>query len=216
MGDQKIIVRQLGLREYLPVLDEMRGFTVGRDGDSDDEIWVLQHEAVFTQGLNGKAEHVIDAGDIPVVAVDRGGQVTYHGPGQIVVYLMVDLGRRAWGVRHLVTAMEKTIIALLAEYGLDAYAKPAAPGVYVRLNQVDAKIASLGLRVKKGCSYHGLSLNVDMDLEPFGRINPCGYKGLQVTQLSDLVEFGVLEKVSEKLLRHLQLQLNVEDVLMRK
>ncbi len=205
--NKKIIVRQLGLRDYIPVWEEMREFTATRDDKTPDEVWLLQHTSVFTQGLNGKPDHIIDPGDISVVQVDRGGQVTYHGPGQIIAYILVDLNRRAWGVRHLVTAIEKTIIGLLREYGLEAYAKSSAPGVYVYINQKDTKIASLGLRIKRGRSYHGLSLNVDMDLEPFNRINPCGYRSLEITQLSDLAEFGSLKKVGEKLVHHLQQQL---------
>jgi lipoyl(octanoyl) transferase len=138
---------------------------------------------VFTQGQAGKAEHVLAAGDIPVIQVDRGGQVTYHGPGQWVLYLMIDLRRRAWGVRDLVNMIEHSVVQLLGEYGIEAAPRPEAPGVYVD----GAKIASLGLRVRRGCSYHGLSLNVDMDLEPFGRINPCGYQGLQVTSMARLL-----------------------------
>lgn len=213
--NKKIIIRQLGLRDYIPVWEEMLEFTVARDDKTPDEVWLLQHTAVFTQGLNGKPDHIVDPGDISVVQVDRGGQVTYHGPGQIIAYILVDLNRREWGVRHLVSAIEKTIIGLLREYGLEAYAKSSAPGVYISLNQQDAKIASLGLRIKRGRSYHGLSLNVDMDLEPFNRINPCGYNGLQIAQLSDLVEFGSLITVGEKLVHHLQQQLDYGSVLMR-
>ncbi len=215
IDNKKIFVRHLGLRDYIPVWQDMLEFTVARDDQTPDEVWLLQHAPVFTQGLNGKPEHIIDPGDIPVVQVDRGGQITYHGPGQIVAYILMDLDRRKWGVRDLVTAIEKTIIGLLREYGLGAHAKSAAPGVYVSLNQQDVKIASLGLRVKRGRSYHGLSLNVDMDLGAFNRINPCGYSELQVTQLSDLIEFVSLEKVGERLMYHLQQQFAYEDVLMR-
>lgn len=214
MEKKELIIRELGLRDYIPVWKEMQEFTATRVDTTPDEVWLLQHAPVFTQGLNGKAEHVIDPGDIPVVQVDRGGQVTYHGPGQIVAYILVDLNRRGWGVRHLVTAIEKTVIGLLSEYTLDAYAKPSAPGVYVSLNQQDAKIASLGLRVKRGRSYHGVSLNIKLDLAPFEYINPCGYKGLQITQLSDLAEYESLEKVSKKLLFQLKQQLGYEDASM--
>lgn len=173
-------IRRRGLIEYTRALEEMRALTDNRDRDSADELWLLQHPPVFTQGQAGKVEHLLNPGEIPVVQVDRGGQVTYHGPGQWVVYVMVDLRRRGLGVRDLVTLIEESIIALLADHGIEAAADPAAPGVYV----AGEKIASLGLRVRKGCSYHGLSLNVDMDLEPFTRINPCGYAGLAVTSIA--------------------------------
>jgi lipoyl(octanoyl) transferase len=178
-----LVTRELGLAEYQPVLDAMRQLTESRDSDTPDELWLLQHPRVFTQGQAGKAEHVLAPGDIPVIPVDRGGQVTYHGPGQWVVYLMVDLKRRGLGVRALVTLMEESIVRLLADYGIEAAPDPKAPGVYVNGD----KIASLGLRVRRACCYHGLSLNVDMDLEPFQRINPCGYQGLQVTSMAKLL-----------------------------
>jgi lipoyl(octanoyl) transferase len=178
-----LVLRELGLVEYQPTLDAMRQLTDSRDADSPDELWLVQHPPVFTQGQAGKAEHVLAPGDIPVIQVDRGGQVTYHGPGQWVLYLMVDLRRRQLGVRDLVNLIEHSLVQILTEYGISAAAKPAAPGVYV----ADEKIASLGLRVRRGCSYHGLALNVDMDLEPFGRINPCGYAGLQVTSMAKLL-----------------------------
>ncbi|MEP4146880.1 MAG: lipoyl(octanoyl) transferase LipB [Halioglobus sp.] len=177
-----VLVRKLGLAEYQPVLDAMRELTDQRDSDTPDQLWLLQHPRVFTQGQAGKAEHVLAPGDIPVIQVDRGGQVTYHGPGQWVVYLMIDLRRNGLGVRSLVTLIEESIVRLLAEYGIAAAPEPKAPGVYVNGD----KIASLGLRVRRGCSYHGLALNVDMDLEPFQRINPCGYEGLKVTSMADL------------------------------
>jgi len=178
-----LVTRELGLAEYQPVLDAMRQLTESRDSDTPDELWLLQHPRVFTQGQAGKAEHVLAPGDIPVIPVDRGGQVTYHGPGQWVVYLMVDLKRRGLGVRALVTIIEESIVRLLADYGIEAAPDPKAPGVYVNGD----KIASLGLRVRRACCYHGLSLNVDMDLEPFQRINPCGYEGLQVTSMAKLL-----------------------------
>ena len=175
--------RQLGLVDYEPTLRAMKDLTDTRTADDPDELWLLQHPRVFTQGQAGKAEHVLAPGDIPVIQVDRGGQVTYHGPGQWVLYLLIDLRRRSWGVRDLVNTIESSIVTLLQEYGVDAVPDPKAPGVYVN----GAKIAALGLRVRRGCSYHGLSLNVDMDLEPFGRINPCGYQGLQVTSMARLL-----------------------------
>jgi len=190
----------------------MQAFTVSRLPISSDEIWLTQHTPVFTLGLNSKKEHVIDAGNIPVVQVDRGGQVTYHGPGQLVVYFMIDLGRRELGVRQFVSAIENSVINLLSEYGVVAYARKNAPGVYVNLDGNDAKIASLGLRIKKGRSYHGVSLNIDMDLAPFLRINPCGYEGLAVTQLSALVANCELEAVSEKFLRKITAQLDYQEV----
>jgi lipoyl(octanoyl) transferase len=177
-----LLLRQLGLRDYLPVYEAMQRVTAARTPDSPDELWLVEHPPVFTQGRNGKAEHLLDPGQIPVIQIDRGGQVTYHGPGQLVVYALLDLPRRKTGVRELVTALEQSVIELLAGYGIHAEARSDAPGVYVD----GAKIASLGLRVKRGRSYHGLSLNVDMDLAPFSRINPCGYQGLAVTKLRDL------------------------------
>lgn len=176
------VIRSLGLREYLQCFDAMRNFTDSRTPDTPDEIWLLQHPPVFTLGLSGRREHLLDPGEIPVVQADRGGQVTYHGPGQLVVYLMLDLKRRKLGVRSLVSRMEQSVIDLLAGLDIEARRRPGAPGVYVN----GAKIAALGVRVRRGCSYHGLALNVDGDLAPFARINPCGYPGLQVTRLADL------------------------------
>lgn len=179
----------------------MRTFTDRRDADTPDEIWLLQHPRVFTQGQAGKAEHVLAPGDIPVIPVDRGGQVTYHGPGQIVGYLLIDLRRRKMGIRELVTGIENALVALLARYDLQAAGKPDAPGVYF---PDGAKIAALGLRVRKGCTFHGLSLNVDMDLEPFGRINPCGFRGLEVAQLRDrLAATPPLPELEDQLLETL-------------
>ena len=172
----------LGHRDYLSVWENMRRFTDTRDASTPDNFWVVEHDPVFTLGQAGKLAHVLDPGDIPVIHVDRGGQVTYHGPGQLVVYLLVDLQRRRLGVRQLVSALEQAVIGLLAAHGITARARADAPGVYV----ADAKIASLGLKIRRGCSYHGLALNVDMDLTPFKRINPCGHEGLAVTQLKDL------------------------------
>ncbi len=178
--DCELILRELGLVEYLPTFDAMRKFTDSRTNDSSDELWLLQHLPVFTQGQAGKVQHLLNPGEIPVVQVDRGGQVTYHGPGQWVLYLLVDLQRRGLGVRDLVTLIEQSIIAVLGKYAIAAERRPDAPGVYVQ----GRKIAALGLRIRKGCSYHGLSLNVDMDLEPFSRINPCGYEGMEVTSIA--------------------------------
>ena len=180
---QTVGVRELGLVDYRSAWQAMQQFTNTRGPDSQDEIWLLQHPPVFTQGQAGKAEHLLFPGDIPVVQVDRGGQVTYHGPGQLVGYLLLDVRRLGIGVRELVSRIERSLIELLAGYGVEALAKPDAPGVYVD----GAKIASLGLRIRNGRSFHGLALNVDMDLEPFRRINPCGYAGLPMTQLRDLI-----------------------------
>ncbi len=189
MQHPRPLIKTLGVVDYLPTFEAMKTFTDSRTPETPDELWLLQHSRVFTQGQAGKAEHVLAPGDIPVVQVDRGGQVTYHGPGQWILYLLVDLRRRSLGVRDLVSLIENSIVSLLAAHGIEAVADPGAPGVYVG----GEKIASLGLRVRKGCSYHGLSLNVDMDLEPFGRINPCGYEGLQVTSMAQLLAPGAVE-----------------------
>lgn len=168
----------------------MRALTETRGAQSDDELWFLQHAPVFTQGQAGKAEHVLAAGDIPVVATNRGGQVTYHGPGQLVMYPLLDLQRRGMGIRELVSLLERSMVDTLARYGITAFARSEAPGVYVQRDFGRGlelgKLGSVGLRVSRGCSYHGLSLNVAMDLEPFSRINPCGYAGLRMTQISEL------------------------------
>jgi lipoyl(octanoyl) transferase len=181
----------------------MQDFTDTRQSDTEDELWFLQHPPVYTLGKNGKAEHVLNSADIPVVNSDRGGQVTYHGPGQVVVYTLLDLKRLKMGVRELVTLIEQTIVNVLASYGIDAATRRDAPGVYVK----DAKIAALGLRVRKGCSFHGLALNVDMDMEPFSRINPCGYEGLEVTQLSHFVKdirvANVVDNLQQQFLKNI-------------
>jgi lipoyl(octanoyl) transferase len=176
-------VRRLGQVDYRRTWDSMRDFTDRRGPDTGDELWLLEHPPVFTLGQAARPEHVLDAGDIPVVQTDRGGQVTYHGPGQLVAYLLLDLRRAGIGVKRLVNLLEQAVVDLLAERGVAAAARPDAPGVYVD----GAKIASVGLRVRHGCSYHGIALNVDADLEPFRRINPCGYAGLAVARLCDLV-----------------------------
>lgn len=185
----ELLKRELGLVAYEPTLRAMKEFTDARTEDSADELWLLQHPRVFTQGQAGKAEHLLAPGDIPVIQVDRGGQVTYHGPGQWVLYLMINLRRHDLGVRGLVDLIEHSIVQLLAELGIEASPRPDAPGVYV----AGDKIAALGLRVRKGCSYHGLALNVDMDLEPFQRINPCGYEGLQVTSIARCLPGAALD-----------------------
>lgn len=181
-----LVLRRADLNQpldYLPVWDAMRRFTEFRTPQTPDEIWLLSHKPVFTQGQAGKPEHVLNPGDIPVVQIDRGGQVTYHGPGQLIVYLMIDVRRSELGVRELVERIEQSVIDVLNTYGIVAVNQRKAPGVYVN----DAKIAALGLRIRRGCSYHGLSFNIAMDLSPFGRINPCGHQGLEVAQLSELL-----------------------------
>jgi lipoyl(octanoyl) transferase len=203
----RIRLRRLGLEPYEPVWRRMQTYTDERDAHSDDELWLVQHPPVFTQGQAGKAEHVLAPGDIPVIQVDRGGQVTYHGPGQIVAYPLVDVGRRGIGVREFVFRLEEAIIRVLAEYGVTGDRIAGAPGIYVG----GAKIASLGLRVRRGCSFHGLAFNIDMDLEPFGRINPCGYAGLEVTQLSAFADVSIRE-VENRLVGSLQRQLAYSEV----
>ena len=185
-GGDDVVVRDLGSVDYSHAWQLMQRFTDQRNESTPDEIWCLEHPAVFTQGQAGRAEHVLDAGAIPVIQSDRGGQVTYHGPGQLIVYLLVDLRRKQLGVRTLVDLIEAALIALLAQYGVLARADAKAPGVYVQ----GRKIASLGLRVRRGCSFHGLALNVDVDLAPFARINPCGYEGLAMTRLVNEVPAG--------------------------
>ena len=175
-----IRVRQLGLKAYSDVLQAMREFTDTRQDTTEDELWLVQHPPVYTQGQAGKAEHVLTPGDIPVVATDRGGQVTYHGPGQLVAYPLLNLKKRKLGVRDLVTKIENSVVALLDTYDIKSAAKPDAPGVYVE----GRKISSLGLRVRRGCSFHGVAINIDLDLTPFLNINPCGYEGLQMTSIA--------------------------------
>lgn len=181
----------------------MHQLTENRNENSPDEIWLLEHPPVFTLGLNGKNEHVLDAGNIPVVKCDRGGQVTYHGPGQLIVYLLLDLKRRNLGIKKLVSIMEQAVIDLLSDHGIKGERRDKAPGVYI----YNAKIAALGLRVRHGCSYHGLSLNIDMDLEPFTRINPCGFPGLAATQIHDHLPGITMEEISTAVLTHLQKKL---------
>lgn len=191
------LVRELGEADYAQTLERMRSFTAGRDAGTVDELWLLQHPSVYTQGVAGRAEHLLAPGAIPVVQADRGGQTTYHGPGQWVLYLLVDLRRRGLGVRALVDLIEQAVVATLAASGVSGAPDPRAPGVYVE----GAKIAALGLRIRRGCSYHGLSLNVDMDLEPFSRINPCGYAGLTVTSMRQLLgdDCPPMDAVAERL-----------------
>ncbi|WP_419147340.1 lipoyl(octanoyl) transferase LipB [Pseudoalteromonas 'SMAR'] len=208
MASGKLIVRQLGLRSYEPIWQKMQHFTDNRDDNTADEIWLVEHQPVFTQGQAGKAEHILAPGDIPVVKVDRGGQVTYHGPGQQMMYVLFNLRRLKIGVRELVTWLEECIIGALGEYGINAYAKADAPGVYVD----DSKIASLGLRVRRGCSFHGLALNVNMDLSPFLRINPCGYAGMNMVQCSDLNGPPSVTEAGAGLVKHMLERINAEHV----
>ena len=194
-----VYVRHLKKQSYEPVWSAMKNFTEHRDEQTPDEIWFVEHDPVFTQGQAGKAEHLLFPGDIPVVQVDRGGQVTYHGPGQQVVYLMINLKRKKIGVRQLVSAIEQSIVDLAAEYNIKAAPRSDAPGVYVEAK----KLCSLGLRIRKGCSFHGLALNVNMDLEPFQRINPCGLKGMEMVQFADLGGARNLPEIEQPLQRQL-------------
>ena len=200
----------LGRRPYLPVFEAMKQFSAERNADTEDELWVVEHDPVFTQGLAGKAEHLLGGTSIPVVQIDRGGQITYHGPGQLVIYTLIDFKRLKTGVRSIVSALENSIIATLADYGIESAADPKRPGVYV----AGKKIASLGLRIKRGAVYHGLALNVNMDLSPFRQINPCGYAGLEMTQIADLVQpTPSVADVAAKLTAHLQQQLRLPETI---
>jgi len=194
-----LIVRELGLQDYLPVWHAMQRFTDTRSEQNADELWLLQHQPVFTLGQAGKPEHLLAPADIAVIKTDRGGQVTYHGPGQLVAYLLLDVRRKGISVRELVQQIERCLITLLKSYAIGAQTQSGAPGVYVD----KAKIASLGLRIRRGCSFHGLALNVAMNLEPFSRINPCGYQGLQMTQMQDFIPLIDLADVTGKLQRQL-------------
>ncbi|UOO90146.1 lipoyl(octanoyl) transferase LipB [Vitreoscilla massiliensis] len=203
-----MLIKHLGRVDYEPTYQAMVAFTDNRTEDTADELWIVEHPPVFTQGMAGKAEHLLQHSNIPVVQVDRGGQITYHGPGQVVVYTMIDFKRRHISVRDLVSRLENSIIATLAHFGIEAHNDPKRPGVYVG----EGKIASLGLRIKRGSVYHGLALNVNMDLAPFHQINPCGYAGLEMVQMAELVsptpEFN---QVADILADHLQQQLTVEE-----
>jgi lipoyl(octanoyl) transferase len=198
-------IRHLGLTAHADTFAAMQAFTAARDADTPDEIWLTEHHPVYTQGLAGKAEHVFAPGAIPVAAIDRGGQVTYHGPGQVVAYVLLDLRRRELKVRELVARLEDALIATLAEYGVAGHRRAGMPGVYVN----DAKIAALGLKIKNGCSYHGVSLNVAMDLAPFAGINPCGYAGLAAAQLSQFVPGADPAQVARRLAAQLKTTLDL-------
>ena len=203
----QLIIRDLGRVDYVDTWQRMQHFTDSRDEQTPDELWLLEHDPVFTQGQAGKAEHLLFPGEIPVVQVDRGGQVTYHGPGQLVVYVLLNIKRRNLGVRQLVNLIEQSIVDTLAIHQLNAYAKADAPGVYVD----EKKVASLGLRIRKGCSFHGLALNVDMDLSPFQRINPCGYPGMQMIQTKDIGGPATIADAKQQLTHQLLQLLNVTD-----
>ena len=203
-----VVVRYWGLCDYADIFQRMQTFNQTRQPDTADEIWLLQHHPVFTLGLNGKAEHVLDAGNIPLIKTDRGGQVTYHGPGQLIVYILFDVRRNVLGIRDIVTRLEHSVIHYLASENIVAVARKDAPGVYVQ----GQKIAALGLRVKSGSCYHGLSLNVNMDLTPFTRINPCGYAGMEVTSLQRLGLQTSVEQVAWALLKNIQYQFGIEQV----
>lgn len=208
MMDNQLVVRRLGRQDYHPVWQAMHDFTDQRNDTTRDEVWLVEHNPVFTQGQTGKAEHLLNTGDIPVVQSDRGGQVTYHGPGQIVAYFLINLRRKKLGVRELVTDIENLVINTLNAYNIDAAARPDAPGVYVE----GKKICSLGLRIRKGCSFHGLALNVNMDLSPFLRINPCGYQGMEMVQVSDLGGPARIEDVEQQLIKELVSLFGYEEV----
>ena len=195
MPPRELVVKRLGLANYECVWLQMKQFTEERSAATHDELWLVEHYPIFTLGQAGKKEHLLAPGDIPIVRTDRGGQVTYHGPGQLIAYLLFDLKRLNITVRDLVSGIEESIINLLSEYGIDSEVRKGAPGVYV----AERKIAALGLRIRKGCSFHGLSLNIDMDLEPFARIKPCGFEGLEVVQLSQLGVTDNLEKIAGRL-----------------
>ncbi|HAU8294586.1 TPA: lipoyl(octanoyl) transferase LipB [Vibrio vulnificus] len=204
----QLVVKRLGRRDYLPVWQAMHEFTDTRNEETPDEVWLVEHNPVFTQGQAGKAEHLLNTGDIPVVQSDRGGQVTYHGPGQLVAYFLINLRRKKLGVRDLVTTIENLVINTLKAYNIDSAARPDAPGVYVE----GRKICSLGLRIRKGCSFHGLALNVNMDLSPFLRINPCGYQGMEMVQVSELGGPTDITLVEQQLVKELVNLLGYEQV----
>ncbi len=210
--NRSLAIKHLGRQAYTPVWQAMQDFTDRRDAGTGDELWLVEHPQVFTQGQAGKAEHILAPGDIPVVQVDRGGQVTHHGPGQIVAYPLIDLRRLGIGVKRLVCAIEQAVIDTAADYGVCAERKANAPGVYVQ----GRKVASLGLRIRRGCSFHGLAFNIDMDLQPFSRINPCGFAGLEVVNLADLADGVTLTGAQDKLVHHFCHALDYMPVLQQK
>ncbi|GBL03301.1 lipoate-protein ligase B [Glaciecola sp. KUL10] len=205
----KVIVRDLGVQEYTPTWQLMQDFTDNRNESVIDEIWLLEHPPIFTQGQAGKAEHILAAGDIPVVQVDRGGQVTYHGPGQLMMYILIDVRRSKLGVRYLVDALEQCIVATLADDNILAYPKKDAPGVYVD----EKKVCSVGLRIRKGCSFHGLAFNVNMDLSPFQRINPCGYAGMQMVDSQGLGGIADIKQAGQRVAQHFANALGIKQLI---
>ena len=204
----ELLIRKLGLQDYEPVWRAMQTFTDARDETTPDEIWFCEHQPVFTLGLNAAPEHLLAPGNIPVVQIDRGGQVTYHGPGQLMIYPLIDIRRAAIGVRGLVTALEQSVVDLAAEFEIQAASRCDAPGVYVN----GVKLASVGLRIRRGASFHGMALNVDVDLEPFSRINPCGFANLEVTDLRRLNADSSLDSVRDRLLPHFLRHLGLDSV----
>lgn len=204
-----LIIRELGRQPYEPVWHAMQEFTDQRDENTADELWIVEHDPVFTQGQAGKAEHILAPGNIPVIQVDRGGQVTYHGPGQLVIYFLLNIRRLNYGVRQLVNHIENTVIDTLCDYGIDAKARRDAPGVYVNTD----KICSLGLRIRKGCSFHGLALNVNMDMEPFSRINPCGLSGIKMIQTKDLNGPDSFSEAADAVIKHFTSSLSYSNIL---
>ncbi|ASG66120.1 octanoyltransferase [Idiomarina piscisalsi] len=204
-----LIIRTLGRQPYEPVWHAMQAFTNQRDETTADELWVVEHDPVFTQGQAGKEEHLLAPGDIPVIQVDRGGQVTYHGPGQVVIYFLLDIRRLKYGVRQLVNRIEQTIVDMLADYNIEAAARRDAPGVYVSGD----KVCSLGLRIRKGCSFHGLALNVNMDMEPFARINPCGLTGIQMVQTKDMNGPQSFDEAANAVIKHFTDALSYSNIL---
>ncbi|MDN3716780.1 lipoyl(octanoyl) transferase LipB [Vibrio breoganii] len=205
----RLEIHHLGRQDYEPIWQRMHRFTDERDENTVDQVWIVEHNPVFTQGQAGKEEHLLNTGDIPVVKSDRGGQVTYHGPGQMVVYFLLNLRRRGLGVRELVTHIENTVVQTLAKLGIESAARPDAPGVYVE----GKKICSLGLRIRKGCSFHGLALNIDMDLSPFLRINPCGYAGMEMVQVADFTTDDQRANIQGILVKELSALLDYTDVI---
>lgn len=209
MIDQTLYVRRiLSLQPYETIWREMRALTDVRDDATPDELWLLEHDAVFTQGQNGKPEHILEKSHIPIVQTDRGGQVTYHGPGQLMIYTLINIKRKKWQVRTLVTLLENTMIDLLASLQLSAYSKLNAPGIYIKIKDGETKICSIGLRIRRGCSYHGLAFNIAMDMMPFTLINPCGFNRLKMSQVSDFIPAITMERVTTLLIEHLKKRLD--------
>lgn len=205
-----VVVRWLGVQDYEEIWQKMQQFTQTRDDDTVDEFWLLEHKPVYTFGQNAKTEHLLAANTIPVVRTDRGGQITYHGPGQLMVYTLIDVKRKQLGIRQLVSHLEQAIIDFLASYDVTAFAKREAPGVYIAMGDPpqEKKICSIGLRIRRGCAYHGIAFNIGMDLKPFDHINPCGFAGLQMTQLSELGGPDQTHEAGQKLMGHLMNNLN--------